>query len=83
MLTVKDAAARAGVSAGLVYSWVTAGLLAHHRLGMPGKRGCIRIAEGDLDAFLARQKREGRQEVPPPPAPRPRPTRLKHLHLPS
>ncbi len=80
MLTVKDAAARAGVSTALVYSWVAAGLLAHHRLGMPGRRGCIRIAEGDLDAFLAGQKREGRQEIPPPAAPLRRPP-LKHLEL--
>lgn len=81
MLTVRTAALRAGVSGALVYGWCNAGMLAHHRLGLPGHRGCIRIAEADLDAFLASQKREGRQEAPPPP--RRQPTRLKHLHLPS
>lgn len=82
MLTVKQAAERAGVSLALIYGWCQAGVLAHHRLGLPGKRGCIRIADDDLDGFLASQKREGRQETPPP-APRRPPTRLKHLHLPS
>jgi hypothetical protein len=81
VLSVRQAAERAGVSAALVYGWCSAGLLAHHRLGLPGRRGCIRIAEADLDVFLASQKREGRREAPPPPR-RP-PTRLKHLHLPS
>lgn len=80
MLSVRQAATRAGVSAALVYGWCHAGLLAHHRLGLPGHRGCIRIAESDLDAFLASQKREGRQESPPPP-PRKPPIRLKHLGL--
>jgi excisionase family DNA binding protein len=82
LLSVKQAAERAGVSVALVYGWCQAGVLSHHRLGQPGKRGCIRIAEADLDGFFASRKREGRQETPPP-APRRAPTRLKHLHLPS
>lgn len=77
MFTVKQAAERAAVSPALVYSWCHAGLLLHHRLGLPGNRGCIRIAEADLDAFLASQKREGRRQTPPPP--RKPLIRLKHL----
>jgi hypothetical protein len=81
MLSVKAAATRAGVSPALVYAWVTAGLLSHCRLGMPGRRGCIRIAEADLEAFLQAQKREGRPVEPP--APRVQPLKLKFLRLPS
>jgi hypothetical protein len=81
VLTVKMAAERIGVSAALVYGWCNAMVITHHRLGLPGRRGCIRIAEADLDAFIAGRKLEGRQEAPPPPYRQP--TRLKHLHLPS
>ncbi len=76
MLTVKQAAERAAVSPALIYAWCNAGLLPHLRLGLPGHRGCIRIAEADLDSFLGRQKREGRRKAPPVPH---RPIRLKHL----
>lgn len=65
MLTVKAAAARAGVPVALVYGWCSAGLLSHHRLGLPGHRGSIRIAEADLDEFLASRKREGRPHADP------------------
>lgn len=82
MLTVKQAAERAGVSPGLVYEWCNGGMLTHLRLGRPGTRGGIRIEESDLAAFLASQKQEGRQTEPPP-SPKPQPIRLKHLHLPS
>jgi excisionase family DNA binding protein len=77
MLSVKGAAQQLGVSEGLVYAWTAAGALAHHRLGLPGKRGVIRIAEADLEAFLASQKREGRMELPPAPYG----VRLKNLSL--
>jgi excisionase family DNA binding protein len=63
LLTVKQAAERTGVSESLVYGWCGAELLAHMRLGRPGRRGCIRIMEEDLDAFLRSQKREGRQAL--------------------
>ncbi len=82
LLTVAEAAEQAGVSASLIYGWCGAGVLAHMRLGLPGRRGAIRIAEADLLAFLAGQKRGGRREHLPP-APKPKPSRLKHLHLPS
>lgn len=51
-LTVRAAAARAGVSAALVYAWVAEGRLAHARLGRAGRRGRIAIAPADLDALL-------------------------------
>lgn len=60
MLSVKAAAARAGVSAALVYTWVSSGLLAHYRLGANGHRGKIAISEADLEALLASMRREGR-----------------------
>jgi excisionase family DNA binding protein len=76
-LTVRQAAERASVCASVVYAWVAAGMLPHFRLGMPGRKGSIRIAEADLDAFLASQRREGRKESAPPP----QPLKLKHLQL--
>ena len=51
-LTIKQAAARAGVSANLVYRWCQEKRLAHYRLGARGRRGRILIDPGDLDAFL-------------------------------
>jgi excisionase family DNA binding protein len=67
MYTVKSAAEKAGVSAGLVYVWVENGVLPHFRLGKPGSRGSIRIAESDLELFLASLKRgEGPKESVPP-----------------
>lgn len=65
MLTVKAAADRAGVSGLLVYEWCRTGMLKHSRFGRPGKRGCVRIAETDLEAFLAACKREGQQDTAP------------------
>jgi len=67
LLTVKEAAQRADVCVALVYGWCQSGVLAHLRLGGQGRRGCIRIEEADLQAFLAGQKREGRQDELPPP----------------
>ena len=52
MLTVKKVASVAGVSAGLVYIWIGSGVLPHYRVGRPGCRGGIRVAEADLEAFL-------------------------------
>jgi excisionase family DNA binding protein len=78
-LKPKEAAARANVSVGLIYTLCSLNILPHTRVGRPGKRGSIRIEEADLDAFLASQKRKGRQE--PPPSPKKPPIRLKHLGL--
>jgi excisionase family DNA binding protein len=80
MLSVKEAAERVGVSVALVYGWCSAGLLAHHRLGLPGKRGCIRIAEQDLAALLAGQRKAGRLPAAPSPPSAPA-VKLKHLEL--
>jgi excisionase family DNA binding protein len=81
-LKVKEAAARANVSPGLIYELCALNILPHIRIGKPGTRGCIRIEEADLDAFLASRKREG-QRTEPPPSPKQQPIKLKHLHLPS
>jgi excisionase family DNA binding protein len=73
MLTVKQAAALAGVSASLVYGWCAEGLLVHYRFGTKGRRGKLMIDEQDLETFLAscRQEAKPQAEVPP----------LKHIKL--
>lgn len=76
-LTVKQAAARAGVSPALVYQWTSAERrLRHMRVGRRGRRGRIRIDEADLDAFLAALKVGGGT---PAPARAPAPGRFIHL----
>ncbi len=57
LLTVKEAAAHARVSASLVYEWAGSGGLPCYRLGGEGKRGCVRIDERDLDEFLVPRPR--------------------------
>jgi excisionase family DNA binding protein len=80
MLTPKQLAERTGISPNLVYTWCERGLLPHVRLGAPGKRGKILIAEEDWAAFLA-ARRVGEcgpaLSVPPPKAT----TRFRHLKL--
>ncbi len=79
MLTVKKAAEKAGVSPGLVYVWVESGVLTHYRMGKPGRRGSIRVAQADLDAYLASLKHgESKASVPSTPQ---RKVVLKHLRL--
>jgi excisionase family DNA binding protein len=56
MLTIKQAAERAAVSAALVYEWCDERRLPHYRVGGAGKRGKILIELADLDAFLASLK---------------------------
>ncbi len=81
-MTVKDVAARAGVCPGLVYIWVQSGVLAHYRVGRPGTRGAIRVAEADLQVFLASLKREPRPEATPPaPVPERKKPVYKHLKI--
>lgn len=80
LLTVKAAAAKAGVCASIVYGWVGRKLLPHFRLGTPGKRGKIAIAAEDLDAFL-QARRVGAEQPKPAPAPKPQAVRLEHLRL--
>jgi excisionase family DNA binding protein len=62
VLTVKRAAADVGVSQNLIYSLCAAGEIKHLRLGGPGRRGKILIAEEDWTAYLAARKVGG--EVP-------------------
>jgi excisionase family DNA binding protein len=82
MLTVKQAAAVAAVSPGLVYVWVETGTLTHYRVGRPGRRGSIRVAEADLSAFLESLKREKRPEGFPPASPSRRSkSEFKHLKI--
>ncbi len=52
LLTVKEAAERAGVSIALVYQWCEERRLPHYRPGGLHKRGKILIAPCDLDTFM-------------------------------
>lgn len=75
LLTVKEAAERLRVSAGTVYTLITAKALVHVRIGHG--RGVLRIPEEAIRAYL------DQQTVIPnasPPAPV-RSHRLKHLSL--
>ena len=58
MLTVKQAAERAGVSEALVYQWCCERRLPHYRLGGQGRRGKIGIDPHELDSFLESLKVE-------------------------
>jgi Helix-turn-helix domain len=81
MLTVKQAAERAGVSPGIAYQWIGASLLAHHRLGRPGTRGAIRIAEGDLETFLQSCRVGVEQQCTPAPTPAKPQSTFRHLRV--
>ena len=70
MLTVRQAAERAAVSAGLVYAWCAEGSLPHSRVGRMGRRGHIRIAAADLDDLLDRLRVRGKN-----------PLALRHIDL--
>lgn len=85
MLKIKQAAEKAGVSPTLVYAWCMESRLAHFRVGRQGSRGSIRIAEADLDAFLATLRCEKSPEpiAPAPKAAKKPPIILKHLRLPQ
>jgi excisionase family DNA binding protein len=58
VLTVKQVAARLGISASLVYGWCEDHMLPHYRMGGKDKRGKILIEEAVLDAFLLSRKVE-------------------------
>lgn len=72
-LTVKEAAARLGVSPALVYSLVSARKLRYCRIG--NGRGRIRIPEDAIGEYLARCTFEPKEEKPLSVP------RLKHLRL--
>lgn len=65
MLTVKQAASRAGVSSALVYQWCDERRLVHYRCGGQGRRGKILIHPADLDAFLEGCKVTPEASLPP------------------
>ncbi len=67
MMTVKAAAERMGISDSLVYELCACGSLPHVRIGRPGSRGCIRITDADIAAFLASQKVGGEAPTRAPP----------------
>jgi excisionase family DNA binding protein len=51
MLTPRQAADRLGVSLSLIYQLCKEQVLRHFRLGGRGKRGRIRIEEGELERY--------------------------------
>ncbi len=55
-MTVKQFAERAEISLSLAYLLIAEGRVPHRRIGQKGKRGCIRITEDDLKAFLETAK---------------------------
>lgn len=74
-MTVKQAAARLGLSSSLVYSLCAFNVIRHTRHGRPGKRGTIRISE----EAIAEYQEQCRVERSIPSAP----PRFKHINLPS
>jgi excisionase family DNA binding protein len=79
-MSVADVASRLKISMALVYALIATGSLPHLRLGKPGHRGCIRIAEADLDAFIEQLKQKKGQPAVKPAAPKPH-VKTKHIIL--
>lgn len=66
-MTVREAAAKIGISVSLVYALVEAGVIRHTRHGRPGRRGCVRISEEALAEYMASCEAErGAIPLPPP-----------------
>ena len=78
LLTVAEVAKRLGVSTALVYQLVAQGRLPCYRIGL--RRGAIRFAESDVEAYLASCRVEGAEPMPHPRT-SVRAGVLKHLHL--
>ena len=74
MFTVKQAAERLNCSTASVYSLISAGRVACHRIGL--RRGAIRISQTQLEAFLDETKQERREENAHAPLPK---ASFKHL----
>jgi excisionase family DNA binding protein len=74
LLTVRQAAERLGVSAGLIYHLRSARKLRHERHGL--RRGTIRIPEGGLDEYRRRQAVGVEQGASVPPKLNLKPIRL-------
>jgi len=80
VLNVRQAAERMSISDSLVYELCACGSLPHVRIGRPGSRGCIRISDADIDAFLASQKVGGSAPSRPPPTQK---RVFKHVMIPK
>jgi excisionase family DNA binding protein len=65
MLTVKQAAARIGISPSLVYALCHDGVIRHTRHGRPGRRGCIRIEESAIEEYRETCRKQGRPDAAP------------------
>ena len=78
MLTVSDVAKRLNVSNALVYQLVAQGRLPCYRIGL--RRGAIRFAESDVEAYLDSCRIESAEQTPHSRSSVRTPT-LKHLHL--
>lgn len=74
-MSIKDVAARLGISVATTYAIVAAGKLRCHRIGLG--RGCIRISEEQVAEFLRGAAPVVRLAEPPPPVGT---IQLKHLH---
>jgi excisionase family DNA binding protein len=81
MLTVKQAAERIKVCPTIVYALVAADVLTHVRVGRPGKRGTIRIAETDLDAYLNSMRHVGNAKRDAEPAAKQKRTKPTFRHI--
>jgi hypothetical protein len=78
--TPKQLAALGGLSLNLVYALCASGELRHHRVGAPGRRGKILIADADWEAYLAAH-RSGGDRVAAVPARRPASPTFTHLKV--
>lgn len=78
MLTVSEVAKRLGVSTALVYQLVAQGRLPCYRIGL--RRGAIRFAESDVEAYLVSCRVECAEPLPHTRT-SVRSRGLKHLHL--
>ena len=73
MLTVTQAAKRLNVSGALIYALIASGRMQCHRIGL--RRGCVRISEAQLQAYLDSTRQErAKQSLPVP-------VGLKHITL--
>ena len=77
-LTVEEVAEQLRLSPSRVYELIHNRALGHHRMG--SARGAIRVAETDLQAFLADSHVERESVIPSTPQ-RPRKSTLKHVKL--
>jgi len=60
ILTPKDVSRLLKVSRPWPYVMVKRGLLPHYKMGEYGKKGVIRFRRGDIEAYLARCRVEGK-----------------------